>query len=91
MLKIETCKHIDSIREIKQPLSYECEECIKNGTTWVHLRTCQTCGKTLCCDESPNKHMTQHNKATNHPVVISAEPGENWLYCYVDHLFVGYT
>jgi len=69
-----------------------CEECIKTDATWLHLRTCQICGVTLCCDSSPNKHMTQHYIKTGHPVIISAEPGEEWMFCYKDGAFVmGYV
>ena len=85
------CKHIEEIKEIKTPTGYKCEECMKTGGHWVHLRTCQTCGVTLCCDTSPAKHMTQHFKQTGHPVVISAEPDDNWLWCYEDESFVRYT
>lgn len=84
------CKHITDITELKTAAEYVCEECIKTGDDWVHLRTCQTCGVTLCCDQSPNKHMTKHNHKTAHPVVISAEPGEQWMYCYKDDQFVDY-
>jgi hypothetical protein len=56
----------------------------------VHLRTCQTCGGTHCCDNSPNRHATKHAKATSHPVIASAEPGERWLYCYPDDAFAEY-
>lgn len=86
----ESCKHIDELTQLKQPEAYVCEECIKHGGRWVHLRTCQTCGVTLCCDSSPQKHMTKHFHATGHPVIISAEPGEKWLWCYRDETFVGY-
>ena len=61
-----------------------CLECVKIGAQWVHLRTCQTCGGTHCCDSSPHRHATAHWRASRHPVVISAEPGERWLWCY-DH------
>ncbi|MEO5995338.1 MAG: UBP-type zinc finger domain-containing protein [Chitinophagaceae bacterium] len=84
------CKHIEEITAIKKAKEYVCEECIKTGDNWVHLRVCQTCGSTLCCDASPNKHMTKHNTHTNHPVITSAEPGEQWMYCYPDQLFVEY-
>ena len=84
------CAHIKGIKELKTAKAYECEECIKTGDDWVHLRTCQTCGATLCCDQSPNRHMTKHYHKTAHPVVISAEPGEKWLYCYKDELFADY-
>lgn len=86
----EQCEHIQSLTELKQPTTPECEECIKTGSSWVHLRTCQTCGVTLCCDSSPHKHMTKHFHRTGHPVVISAEPGEKWIWCYVDEVFAEY-
>lgn len=86
----DTCKHIEELTELKTAKAYVCEECIKQGGQWMHLRTCQTCGVTLCCDSSPNIHMTKHFQATGHPVVISAEPGEQWIWCYVDEVFVEY-
>ena len=61
-----------------------CEECLALGTRWVHLRMCQSCGHIGCCDDSPNKHATAHFHATEHPVIRSAEPGEDWFWCYVD-------
>lgn len=85
-----SCSHIESLDVLKQPSAHVCAECIKTGDDWVHLRTCQTCGVTLCCDDSPNTHMTQHFRKTHHPVVISAEPGEQWLWCYKDNLFAEY-
>jgi len=84
------CKHISAVSSVKQPARRVCEECIKTGDSWVHLRTCQQCGQTLCCDNSPNKHATKHAHATSHPVIASAEPGERWLYCYPDDGFVDY-
>ena len=60
---------------------------MKIGSSWVHLRTCQTCGVTLCCDSSPNRHASKHAHATGHPVIASAQPGERWLYCYPDDAF----
>ena len=85
-----SCPHIDGINEVTRPEVLECEECVKIGASWVHLRTCQTCGVTLCCDSSPNKHATKHAHATRHPVIASAQPGERWLYCYPDDAFVQY-
>lgn len=85
------CEHLEKIKQIIQPKEYVCEDCIKTGDEWLHLRTCQTCGVTLCCDSSPNTHMTKHYHATDHPVIISAEPGENWLWCYKDEAFVEYN
>ncbi|ACU62697.1 UBP-type zinc finger domain-containing protein [Chitinophaga pinensis] len=90
MQEQQTCQHIRDIKEVQIGQDGVCEECIKNGGDWVHLRTCQTCGETLCCDQSPNKHMTRHHHATGHPVVASAEPGDRWLWCYPDKLFVEY-
>ena len=84
------CGHIRNIKELKLPKEYICEKCIKTGSDWTHLRTCQNCGATLCCDESPNTHMTKHYHLTHHPVVISAEPGEKWMWCYADEIFAEY-
>jgi len=84
------CDHLTQIIDVKQAKAYECEECVKTGDEWVHLRTCQTCGVTLCCDSSINRHATRHAHMTGHPVVASAEPGERWLYCYLDNTFASY-
>jgi len=84
------CPHIADIKQIKIAKLHECQECVKTGDTWVHLRTCQTCGITLCCDSSKNKHASHHAQATGHPVISSAEPGEQWLYCYMDNAFARY-
>jgi hypothetical protein len=84
------CSHIEDISEVKSARRRECEECVKIGSQWVHLRTCQSCGATLCCDSSPRRHATQHARAAKHPVVASAEPGERWLYCYPDDAIVEY-
>jgi hypothetical protein len=85
-----SCTHIDAIETVKHPKRRECEECAKTGSEWVHLRTCQTCGATLCCDSSPNKHASRHARAAGHPVAASAEPGERWLYCFTDDAFSQY-
>jgi hypothetical protein len=84
------CAHISAIGDIRQPQRRECEECVKIGGQWVHLRTCQTCGATLCCDSSPHRHASGHAHASGHPVIASAEPGERWLYCYPDDAFAQY-
>jgi uncharacterized UBP type Zn finger protein len=86
----QTCAHLEATTSLKHAKRRECEECVKIGATWVHLRTCQQCGATLCCDSSPNRHATKHNRATAHPVIASAEPGERWLYCYPDDAFMEY-
>jgi hypothetical protein len=85
-----TCPHIDAIVDIKQPVRRECEECVKIGARWLHLRTCQECGVTLCCDSSPNRHASAHARASKHPVIASAERGERWLYCFTDEAFAEY-
>ncbi|MEJ7680040.1 MAG: UBP-type zinc finger domain-containing protein [Segetibacter sp.] len=89
-MEANICTDIRDIKELKTSSDYVCEECMKTGSNWVHLRTCQTCGATLCCDSSPNKHMTKHYHITNHPVVISAESGEQWLWCYKDQVYAEY-
>jgi hypothetical protein len=85
-----TCSHIAAVSSIRRPREHACEECVKIGARWVHLRTCQTCGVTLCCDSSPNRHASKHAHATSHPVIASAEQGERWLYCYPDDAFAEY-
>ena len=84
------CAHLSAVSEIKQPKRRGCEECAKSGSRWVHLRTCQDCGVTLCCDSSPNRHASHHAKASGHPVIASAEAGERWLYCYPDDEMADY-
>ena len=84
------CTHLRTISDIKHPRRAECEECVKIGDEWVHLRTCQQCGVTLCCDSSPNRHASKHARATSHPVIASAQPGERWLYCYPDEEMAAY-
>lgn len=79
------CTHTEATREVV-PRSRGCEECLKTGDRWVHLRMCQTCGHIGCCDSSPNKHATAHFESTGHPIVRSAEPGEEWSWCYADEL-----
>jgi hypothetical protein len=90
MASDESCAHISAVSSIRQPKVRQCEECVKIRARWVHLRTCQECGATLCCDESPNRHATKHALAIGHPVIASAEPGERWLYCYPDKAFAEY-
>jgi len=84
------CEHLDAISSIRAAKVYQCDECVKTGSGWMHLRTCQSCGVTLCCDNSPNRHATAHAKSTSHPVIASAEPAERWLYCYPDDAFIEY-
>ena len=87
---MESCEHIQGVENVKHPKRRVCDECIKTGDEWVHLRTCQECGGTHCCDNSINRHATRHASVTGHPVVASAETGERWLYCYPDEIFAEY-
>jgi len=89
-MAIGGCADIRSVTEIKGGGKRLCEECVKIGAQWVHLRVCQTCGATLCCDSSPNQHASKHARTSGHPVIASAEPGERWLYCYRDDSFAEY-
>jgi ubiquitin-hydrolase Zn-finger-containing protein len=89
-MRDRTCPHIKAITTVKPPTLRECAECVKTGSSWVHLRTCQECNATLCCDDSPNRHASKHARSSRHPVIASAEPGERWLYCYPDDAFQEY-
>lgn len=84
----QECKHLHLAKDAKARTPDGCEECLKAGDEWVHLRLCLECGHVGCCDSSKNKHATKHFHQTNHPVVRSFQPGENWRWCYVDELFV---
>lgn len=84
------CAHIEALPDVRQPADRTCAECVTLGARWVHLRTCQSCGVTLCCDSSPNRHASKHAAASAHPVIASAERGERWLYCYPDDAFAEY-
>ena len=78
------CRHLDQVK-VAPPESVEgCEECLRDGTRWVHLRVCLTCGHVGCCDNSPGRHATRHFEASGHPVMSSAESGEDWSWCYLD-------
>lgn len=83
------CVHLSTITAVKHEKRHECEACVKTGDSWVHLRTCPTCGVTVCCDNSPNRHATRHAQMSGHPVIDSAD-GERWLYCYPDATFAQY-
>jgi hypothetical protein len=80
------CTHIDQIRDVSPRTPEGCEECLQIGDTWVHLRLCRICGHIGCCDSSKNKHATKHFHATTHPIMQSFEPGEDWLWCFVDEV-----
>ncbi len=82
------CTHLDQIK-VRETNLDECEECAKTGDTWVHLRMCLTCGHVGCCDSSKNQHATKHFHRTQHPLMRSIEPGESWMWCYVDEITPG--
>ena len=79
------CSHASQIKDV-EPRTQGCEECLKLGMTWVHLRMCLECGHVGCCDNSIGKHATKHFHETNHPVMQSAQPGEDWRWCYIDEI-----
>jgi uncharacterized UBP type Zn finger protein len=84
---VATCAHLDQIVYTELPEHIAgCEECLKTGDRWVHLRMCQTCGKIGCCDSSPNRHASKHAAQSDHPVLRSIEPGEEWSWCVVDEV-----
>ena len=79
------CTHLDTVEVLELPEPpLGCEECLKTGDRWVHLRLCQSCGTIRCCDSSPNKHASRHAHESGHPIARSVEPGEDWSWCYVD-------
>ena len=77
------CAHLNQIR-VTTTKTRVCEDCVKTGDSWVHLRLCLSCGHVGCCDSSKNKHATKHFGTTKHPLIRSIEPGENWVWCYPD-------
>jgi uncharacterized UBP type Zn finger protein len=85
-----TCEHVSALPvpspEARTPEG--CEDCLRVGGRWVHLRLCLTCGHVGCCDSSPAKHATAHHHETSHPIVRSFEPGEDWRWCYADEVIV---
>lgn len=84
----DTCSHLDTIRVQRPEQVAGCEDCLKIGGQWVHLRMCTECGHVGCCDNSPNRHATAHYNESKHPVIASVEPGEDWFWCYQDELFL---
>ncbi|GER90386.1 hypothetical protein KDW_45480 [Dictyobacter vulcani] len=86
----QECTHLDQIQEVT-PSAPGCEECLKSGSRWVHLRICLTCGHVGCCDSSPNKHATKHFHSTNHPIMASFEKGEDWGWCFVDQVELDFS
>jgi CPA1 family monovalent cation:H+ antiporter len=82
------CAHIETIAEVTPSTTEGCEDCLREGTRWVHLRECLVCGHVGCCDNSPRRHATAHWHGTAHAIVRSIEPGEEWAWCYPDELFL---
>ena len=86
----EACSHTGTTAAVGSPRDV-CEACIEIGSTWVHLRQCLTCSRTLCCNDSPNRHMTAHFHEAGHPIMRGASPGEDWVWCFVDDAMIRNT
>jgi hypothetical protein len=82
------CTHLIEIAQVSPSTTKGCEDCLREGTRWVHLRECLQCGHVGCCDNSPRRHATAHFHASAHPIMRSIEPGEDWAWCFVDSLFL---
>ena len=81
------CTHLDQIDVRELPASVDgCEDCLRTGGKWLHLRICLTCGHVGCCDDSPNRHASAHHRESEHAIIRSLEPGEEWCWCFVDEL-----
>ena len=83
---LKSCTHLGEIKDVNPRTPDGCEECLKIGGEWVHLRLCLSCGHVGCCDQSPNRHATAHFHRSQHPIIRSFEPGEDWGWCYVDEI-----
>ena len=84
------CAHLHQIQQVT-PSAQGCEDCLKTGDSWVHLRICMSCGHVGCCDSSLNKHATRHYHATGHPIMKSYDPPEAWGWCYIDEMMLDFT
>ena len=84
----KTCRHLEPLEEIAAPRTAGCDQCLALGDSWVHLRACLICGRVGCCDDSKNRHAKKHYHETGHPLMRSIEPGETWMWCYEDEIFV---
>jgi len=82
------CSHLGEMKITSTDTDF-CEDCVKTGDTWVHLRLCLECGHVGCCDSSKNKHATKHFNKSKHPLMRSIEPDEYWVWCYVDQIEPG--
>jgi uncharacterized UBP type Zn finger protein len=84
-----TCTHLEQIEMTELPASVDgCEDCLRTGEPWLHLRICLECGKVGCCDDSPNRHASAHAHSASHPIIRSIEPGEDWSWCYLDEVMM---
>jgi uncharacterized UBP type Zn finger protein len=84
---MKQCTHLDAIEITELPPEVAgCEDCLRTGAVWLHLRICLTCGHVGCCDDSPNRHASGHAAQSTHPIIRSLEPGEEWCWCYPDEL-----
>jgi len=84
---VTVCTHLDQVRVTQLPEAVDgCEECLRSGDPWLHLRICLECGHVGCCDDSPNRHASAHSGSSSHPIIRSLEPGEVWSWCYVDQV-----
>ena len=82
-----TCSHLDTVEVTELPAAVDgCEDCLRVGGVWLHLRICLECGHVGCCDDSPGRHASQHAAASSHPIIRSLEPGEEWCWCFIDEL-----
>ncbi len=82
-----TCSHLDQVEVLELPGTIAgCKDCLEMGGLWVHLRVCHSCGEIRCCDSSPNRAATKHARAVGHPLLRSAEPGEDWSWCVIDEI-----
>jgi len=88
MPPLPNCSHLDQVRAVEPSTREGCEECLAIGDTWVHLRECLSCGHVGCCDSSKNRHATAHYRSSDHPLIRSFMPGENWAWCYVDEVML---
>jgi uncharacterized UBP type Zn finger protein len=84
---VTACSHVDEVQLRELPAEVDgCEDCLRIGGEWLHLRICLMCGHVGCCDSSPNRHATAHFHETTHPITRSLQPGENWSWCYADEM-----
>ena len=84
-----TCTHIDHVHVTELPAAVDgCADCLRSGDPWLHLRICLECGHVGCCDDSPNQHATAHARSSEHPIIRSLEPGEQWSWCYEDEVAI---